>query len=316
MDFLFVMIGLVILMAAGDALVRGAVALSLRAGIPAIVVGSTIVAFGTSAPELLVSVQAALADAPGIALGNVVGSNIANIWLVLGVPALIAPIGGVTRGATRNLLFMLVSTVVFTALILPGTIVWWGGLVLLALVALMVGDSVRHSLEARAADRAETALADLEDVDLHIAGWKIAALMVVGLVGLPVGADLLVDGARAIARDFGVSETLIGLTIVAVGTSLPELATSVMAAVRRETDVAIGNVVGSNIFNLTFIIGVTALLTPIQVPEEILRRDIWAMILAALVVASFILMNRSMGRLVGVAFLAIYAGYIGVAVST
>jgi cation:H+ antiporter len=285
MDAILLILGLVLLVGAGDALVRGAVALSLQLGIPAIIISATVVAFGTSAPELLISVQAALEDSPGIALGNVVGSNIANVFLVLGVPALIVPLAGCGADAHRNLYLMLGATALFTGLVLGGTLYWWGGLVLILAVLFMVWDSIRIGMEARNGANAE-ALADLvelEDVD---------------------------PGARGIARDFGVSEAAIGLTVVAVGTSLPELATTVMAALRRHTDVAIGNVIGSNIFNITAIIGAATLVSPLAVPEEILDRDLWVMIGASILLTPIVLMCRRIGRSTGAAFLLLYAGYI------
>lgn len=315
MDFLFIIAGLVLLLAAGDALVRGAVAMSLRLGVPAVIVGATVVAFGTSAPELLISVQAAIEGSPGIALGNVVGSNIANVWLVLGLPALISPIAGCGQDAHRNLWFMLLATAIFTVLLLPGTIWWWGGLVLIGVTALMVADSVRHSMATRAANGAVAEeIAELEDVDPNMAPWKIAGLITASLIGLPVGAQLLIDGARGVATDFGVSETVIGLTIVALGTSLPELATTLMAAVRSQADVAIGNVVGSNIFNVTFIIGAAALVGPMDVPDEILSRDCWVMVAAALTLAPFVLTCRQICRRAGSIFLLLYIGFVVFAV--
>ena len=174
MDLAYLILGLALLVGAGDALVRGAVALSLRLSIPAIIVSATVVAFGTSAPELLISIKAALEDAPGLALGNVVGSNIANVLLVLGVPALIAPLAGCGTDAHRNLYFMIAATVVFSVFVLSGAIVWWSGLILLGLAIVMVIDSLREGLRATAAgaDLSEE-LADLEDVDPDMAPWKI-----------------------------------------------------------------------------------------------------------------------------------------------
>ncbi|MEM1343332.1 MAG: calcium/sodium antiporter [Pseudomonadota bacterium] len=306
-DFAALGAGLAVLVLAGDLLVRGAVALSLRFGLSPIVVSATIVAFGTSAPELLISVQAALEGAPGIALGNVVGSNIANVWLVLGVPALIAPLAAIGADAHRNTWFMIGATTVFSALVLNGTIGLWGGLLLLAITAAMVGDALRLAFANNGAE-AES-IAEIEDVDPHMAPWKIAGLIVAGLVGLPFGAHLLVDGAQAIARDLGVSEAVIGVTIVAVGTSLPELATTVAAALRNQADVAIGNVVGSNIFNLTAIIGTAALFAPLGVPQEILSRDLWVMLAATALLLPYVLLNRKICRWTGVAFLAAYAAF-------
>ena len=316
MDLFYLISGLALLVGAGDALVRGAVGLSLRFGIPAIIVSATIVAFGTSAPELLISVQAALEGAPGIALGNVVGSNIANVLLVLGVPALIAPLPGCGTDAHRNLYFMIGGTLVFSALVLIGVIPFWGGLILLAISFYMVWDSLKIGLAASAGagDSAVAAeLSELEDVDPNMPRWKMIALLAAGIVGLPIGASLLIDGARGIALAMGVSETVIGLTLVAIGTSLPELATTVMAAIRRQTDVAIGNVIGSNIFNITAIIGTAALFAPLEVPDEIYYRDLWVMIGASAVLVPFVLMCRPMGRLAGAAFMLSYVGYVYVA---
>lgn len=316
MDVLYLAVGLLLLVGAGDALVRGAVALSLRLGMAAFLVSATVVAFGTSAPELLISVKAALDGAPGIALGNVVGSNIANVLLVLGVPALIAPIAGCGQEAHRNLYFMIGATLVFAGLALSGEITWWGGAILLAIAIAMVWDSVREGLKAHAEGKEEAALADLEDVDPHMAPWKIGVLVAAGLVGLPLGAQLLVDGAQGIARDLGVSEAVIGLTIVAIGTSLPELATTVMAALRGQADVAIGNVIGSNLFNLTAIIGAAALTAPLAVPAEILTRDLWVMIGATALLVPYVLFCRTLCRWTGAVYLSLYVVYLVVAYAT
>jgi cation:H+ antiporter len=312
MDAILLTLGLVILVCAGDALVRGAVALSLQLGIPAFIISATVVALGTSAPELLISVQAALEDAPGIALGNVVGSNIANVLLVLGIPALIVPIAGCGPAAHRNLYLMLGATVLFSALVLGGTIFWWGGLALVSVAMIMVWDSVRVARAIRAGPGYEVLdeLLELEDVDPDMARWKVLLLIAVGIVGLPIGAHLLINGARGIALDFGISEAAIGLTVVAIGTSLPELATTVMAALRRHADVAIGNVIGSNIFNITAVIGAAALAAPLAVPEEIASRDLWVMIGASLLLTPFVLGCRRIGRPAGGAFLLLYGIYI------
>ncbi|MCH8168778.1 MAG: calcium/sodium antiporter [Proteobacteria bacterium] len=312
MDAILLTLGLVILVGAGDALVRGAVALSLQFGIPAFIISVTVVAIGTSVPELLISVQAALADAPGIALGNVVGSNIANVLLVLGIPALIVPIAGCGPAAHRNLYLMLGATVLFSGFILGGTLFRWAGLVLVSVALFLVWDSVRMARAARAGRNREALdeLAELEDADPDMATWKVLLLIAAGIVGLPIGAHFLIDGARAIARDFGISEAAIGLTVVAVGTSLPELATTVMAALRRHADVAIGNVIGSNIFNITAVIGAAALAAPLAVPDEIASRDLWVMIGATLLLTPFVLGCRRIGRPAGGVFLLLYGVYI------
>ena len=314
-DLAMVGAGIVLLVAAGEALVRGALNLALRAGIPPLVVGLTVVAFGTSAPELLVSVQAVLKDAPGIALGNVVGSNIANILLVLGVPALMTAVQAGEGDVRRGYLTMLAATALFIALAFTGPFGWVHGLILLAGLGLMLADNMRTAQAHR------TAIADghvtqdeLPSADPNAGVPKIALLLIAGLVGLPIGADLLIDGAVDIARTFGVSEVMIGLTLVAVGTSLPELATTVIAAIRRSSDVALGNVIGSNVFNLLGIIGVASLVGPLPVPPSLLVIDLWVMLGAALVVAPVALRGASIGRLGGGALLLAYAGYLGVLV--
>lgn len=302
-DILLVAAGLVILLVAGDFLVRGAVNLALRLGVPAMMVGMTVVAFGTSAPELLVSVQAVLAGAGGLALGNVVGSNIANILLVMGAPALIAPVL-LERESRRDFLIMIGATLVFMALALTGTIGLWQALVLLAAFALFMGDSIIRGRRER------VALDDLEGADPNLQGPKIAGFLALGLIGLPLGAQLLVTGAVDIAEAMGVSDVVIGLTIVAIGTSLPELATTMMAAIRREGGVALGNILGSNIFNLLFILGVAGLIGPMTVPPEMLRLDLWVMLGAALILAPFIWTGKPIGRLLGLALLLAYATYL------
>jgi cation:H+ antiporter len=311
MELLSLLAGLGLLVGAGDALVRGAVALSLRLGISAVLVSVTIVGFGTSAPELLISVQAALAGSPGIALGNVVGSNVANVLLVLGVPAVLAPLAGCGREVHRNLYLMIGATALFAALVLGGTIGRLGGAALLGLALFMVIDTLRSARAARGALRAE-ALAEAAEFRTGHPGMDrrwIALLIGAGILGLPLGAHLLVEGARALAAAQGISEAAIGLTVVAIGTSLPELATSVMAAMRRHAGVAIGNVIGSNIFNLTAIAGTAALVHPLEVPPEILSRDLWCMIAASLLLVPFVLLQHRIGRRAGAAFLALYGIY-------
>lgn len=305
MDLLYVAGGLALLVFGGDGLVKGAVALALRLGIPALIVGLTVVAFGTSAPELLVSIQAALKGQAGIALGNVVGSNIANILLILGLPALITTIHTSQIDTRRGYLVMMAASLLFAALCFVGPLTWWHGLILLAGLALSIWDNIRQARAHRAA-----AEADLLGADDHMPFWKIAAFILLGLVGLAVGANLLVEGAVNIARALGVSETVIGLTLVAIGTSLPELVTSVMAAFRKQADVAIGNVIGSNTFNLLSILGVTAVIAPMQVPAQILGFDLWVMLAVSLLLVPFIYFRRDIGKLAGVLLTGAYIAYM------
>ncbi|MDN5787310.1 calcium/sodium antiporter [Pseudorhodobacter sp.] len=304
MDLVIVAIGLILLVVAGDALVRGAVNLSLRLGIPPLIVGLTVVAFGTSAPELLVSVSAVLDGVPGIALGNVVGSNIANVFLVLGIPAIISTIHSSTLGVSRSYVIMLAASALFVLLCFLGPIRWWHALILLAAMGATLWDNI-HSARTQKKLAAET----LDGVDPGAPWWKVIGFLAVGLIGLPLGAELLVDGASGIARMFGISETVIGLTLVAVGTSLPELVTSIVAASKKQADVAMGNVIGSNIFNLLGIIGVAGLVGPIPVPATMLHSDLWVMLAAALILIPFILMRRDITRRVGIGFVIAYAVY-------
>jgi cation:H+ antiporter len=306
MDVASVVAGLVLLVLAGDALVRGSVNLSLRLGIPPLIVGLTVVAFGTSAPELLVSVSAVLENAPGIALGNVVGSNIANILLVLGIPAIISTIHSSTLGVSRGYITMLAATALFIGLCFLGPITWWHAGILLIGLGVMIFDNLRSARAARNSAKEE----ELEGADPSAPWWKIIAFLILGLIGLPLGADFLVTGASSIARVFGISETVIGLTLVAIGTSLPELATSVVAALKKQADVAMGNVIGSNVFNLLGIIGVAGFVGPIPVPFSMLQSDLWVMAGASLLLVPFILMRFDITRTVGFAFIAAYVGYV------
>mgnify|MGYP005853383679 CR=1 FL=1 len=313
MPWVMVALGLVILLLAGDALVKGAVNLALRIGVPALIVSLTIVAFGTSAPELLISVNAVLAGKPGLALGNVVGSNTANVLLVLGIPALIAVMHTSACDCKRAYFQMLAATVLFIALAFRGTFDWIAGLVLLGALALMLGDAFRsaraHRREAAAA-LAATDENEVEGADPDMPWWQIITFLVLGLVGLPLGADILVDNASILAVRYGVSEAAIGLTLVALGTSLPELATTVMAAIRRQADVALGNVIGSNMFNLLAIIGVTALVGEVPVDPEFLRFDLWVMLAASLALIPFVILCRDLGRVWGIVLTCGYVGYV------
>ena len=314
MDFVFAGLGLVILLLAGDSLVRGAVNLSLRLGVPALIVSLTVVAFGTSAPELLITIKAVLDDVPGIALGNVVGSNTANILLVLGVPALIAGLNTSECDTRRSYLVMLAASVFFIAVCFFGPITWVHGLILLALLAAILWDQGREALaHRREADAGED---EVEGADPDMPAWQIAVFMVLGLIGLPLGADLLVDASVSIAKTFGVSDTVIGLTLVAIGTSLPELATTVMAAIRKQADVALGNVIGSNMFNLLGIVGVAGLFGTFAIPPEFLRFDLWVMLAASLALAPLVFSKTmNMTKRWGILFTGLYAVYLLIVVS-
>jgi cation:H+ antiporter len=294
--------GLVLLTFGADYLVRGAISLANRLGMPPLLIGLTVVGFGTSMPELLVSLQAALGGAPAIAVGNVVGSNTANILLILGVAAAISPIAARIPNLKRDLVMMLVAAVVMLGLGFWGVVNFWLGLTSFAVLAAYLA-WVTHTDRRRMTE---------EEAELVVkfAGWKEAVFIVGGLGALFIGADLLIDAATAIARSFGISEAVIGLTIVAVGTSLPELATSVVAAFRRHAEVALGNVVGSNIFNILGILGITAMVIPVPVETSMASFDIPFMLAVSLALVALILATGRISRGAGVAMVAAYTGYV------
>ncbi|WP_411837727.1 calcium/sodium antiporter [Paracoccus sp. ME4] len=302
-EILLVLGGLALLVAGGDLLVKGAVGLSLKLGMTPLVVGLTVVAFGTSAPELLVSVSAALQGSSGIAMGNVVGSNTANVLVILGVTALISVI--VTKGhdLRESWMMMIGASVLLIALAMTGQIGRIGGVILLLAMAAVLWRQL------------STGRSDGDEIGGQTAGAGWARILIwlgLGLVLLPVGANLLVGGATEIARAFGISETVIGLTLVAVGTSLPEMAASVASALKGRADMALGNVVGSNIFNILGILGITTLIAPLPVPPEMLRLDLWVMLAAALLLWPFLFRAVNVTRVVGAAFIAAYGVYVWV----
>lgn len=316
MDWLLSGLGLVILLLAGDALVKGAVNLSLRVGIPALIVSLTIVAFGTSAPELLISINAVLENKPGLALGNVVGSNTANILLVMGIPALIAVLYTSHCDSRKTYVFMILSTVLFIGLAFRGQFDTFAGVILLAALALVLGDAFRDAHKHRKQTDAEADGQDkIEGADPGMPWWQIIVFLVLGLIGLPLGADLLVDSASEIARRFGVSDSVIGLTLVALGTSLPELATTVMAVRRGQAEVALGNVIGSNMFNLLAIIGITSLIGTIPVDPSFLEFDLWVMLAVSLMIVPFVFLKKDITRIWGICLTALYVLYVVVVLS-
>lgn len=307
MAWFFVVLGLVTLLLAGDLLVRAAVNLALRLGISVLVVSLTVVAFGTSAPELLIVLSAMADDAPGLAMGNIVGSNTANILLVLGLPALAAGLYTTGFDTKKAFISMIWATVLFITLAFMGPFSWWHGGLMLAVLAAILLDQV---WTARRVSSVAVATEDLNGVDTSMPGWKISLYLLFGLVGLPLGAKVLVVNAEIIAQEFGVPETAIGLTLIAVGTSLPELATTTVAAIRRQADVALGNVIGSNMFNLLAIIGIAALVGPIPVADEFLRFDLWIMLAASFLLIPFVFFGRNITRIWGAALTLLYMAYL------
>ena len=313
MAYVMLVAGIAILLVCGDALVRGAVALSVHLGIPTLVIGLTVVAFGTSAPELVVSLRAALTGVPGIAIGNVVGSNIANIFLVLGLPAIIAATDCNQPFLRRNMLYVIGASLLFIGLCYKGVLTFFDGALLFSLLVIFLLEQARRAEKHRdvAAILGEDAIEMIDHESGHPTSiWLIVAILAIGLAGLPLGAGLTVAGASQIARDFGISDTAIGLTIVALGTSLPELAATLPAAIRGHAGLALGNVLGSNLFNLLAIMGVTAMVTPVPIPDEFFRMDFWVMLAASMALIPFVVRRSSISRAPGVAFVLCYVLYI------
>jgi cation:H+ antiporter len=297
-----VVVGLLALLFGGDALVRGAVALAQRAGLSPLVIGLTLVGFGTSVPELLTSVYAALDGLPGIAFGNVVGSNIANILLILGVAAIIAPFGA-KPVIGRDGWWMLGATAACIAIIMTGQVGLLAGLAGVTALAVYI------MIVLRQPEAAENVLDDIPR-DVPSSPWLAMVTFLAGLVGVVLGAKFLVDGASGIARIFAVSEAVIGLTIVAIGTSLPELVTSVIAARKGHADLALGNVIGSNIFNILGILGITVVIQPMVVPPEMLGSDMWVFAGSALALVAVAAVWGKVGRTAGVVFVGAYIAFL------
>ena len=310
MTLLFLLLGLVLLVVGGELLVRGAVQLAQKFRISPLLIGLTLVGFGTSTPELVTSLQAAFAGSPGIAVGNVVGSNVANILLILGITALIFPVAVAKETFKRDGLVLALSTVMCLGAVLYGQLTPLLGAVFVASLAGYIYFAFRQERQSNAA---ADAAAGMTQADFPAPSLPMIALdllfVVVGLALTIFGARFLVSSAIEIATAFNVSETIIGLTIVAVGTSLPELVTSVMAALRKHSDIAFGNIVGSNIYNIFGILGVTAIIKPIDVPPQIASLDIWVMIAATVLLFITATSRWRIGRVEGGIMLAAYVGY-------
>lgn len=312
MIYLTLVGGFILLLIGGDLLVRGAVGVARRFNVSPLLIGLTLVGFGTSTPELVTSLQAAAIGSPGIAVGNVVGSNIANILLILGIAALVQPIAVDPAALKRDGSMLVIATAACAVAILAGTLSpIAGGLFIAGLIAYVVFTYLRERRAPDASAAMHTHEAEsVAEAPANV--WLGIGLFVVGLAATVFGARLLVGGAVELARGYGISETIIGLTIVAVGTSLPELVTSVMAAIRRQGDVALGNVIGSNIYNILGILGITAILIPIPVPPEIMRLDLWVMIAVTALLLIFAFTGRKLSRMEGGVLTAGYAAYLAV----
>ncbi|MBU1176445.1 MAG: calcium/sodium antiporter [Alphaproteobacteria bacterium] len=297
--------GLGFLYFGGEALVAGAVSIANRLRLPAFLIGLTVVGFGTSMPELVVSFDAAMIGAFEISLGNIIGSNTANILLILGLAAVISPISLAGERLFRDLAVMLAAALALAALAFAGEIGRWAG-------AGLLGMLLFYLVWVAVADRNRGAGDDEPRAIMPL--WKEVGAIVVGLILLISGGDMLVSAATGIARNLGIPEAVIGLTIVAVGTSLPELATSVVAAIRKQSAIAVGNIVGSNIFNIAGILGVTAIFVPLPISAGFATLDIPVMIGVSAAMSVLVFLSKGISRLAGLFFLAAYAAYVSLMV--
>ena len=311
MTYLFLILGLATLIIGGEFLVSGAVGIAKKFQISTLVIGMTVISFGTSAPELLVSIQAALSGVPEIAIGNVIGSNIANIALVLGITVIIFPIVIDKNSKIIDWPMMMLSSILFYVFFLffgDGYVIErWEGIVLfvllLSFIYYLISSSRKKSKKLAKESITEVEIEPVKNI------WKSLGLLVLGLVGLYFGAAWLLESAVILAGVFGMSNEVIGLTIVAFGTSVPELVTSAVAAFKKETDISIGNLIGSNIFNIMAVIGITAIVKPIPVGWETNSNMIW-MLAIAFALLPLMLIGKKLGRLKGVMLFGTYVVYI------
>ncbi len=316
MNFLFLAIGVVLLTVGGEALIRGALSSARRLGVSPLLSGLVIVGFGTSAPELVVSVDAAIHQRPDIAIGNVVGSNIGNILLILGICGLITPLAVKPLALRRDAVMVVAASILFLVLVGGRMLTAVDGVIFLLVLLAYLAWAYR-SERSNNAPSAELHMAEAEElVSLPTSVILTSAAIIGGLLLLIAGSQVLLIGAIGIAEHFGVSEAVVGLTLVAVGTSLPELSISVIATLRRHADVAVGNILGSNIFNLLGILGVSALLQPLPVHARILQFDQWVMLGSSLLLLLFLFTGRQVSRLEGGILLTGYGVYISLSLTT
>lgn len=306
-EILLLVLGFAALIAGGELLVRGAAGLALKAKISPMIVGLTIVSLGTSAPELFASVRAALMGNPDISVGNVIGSNIANLGLVLGITVLIFPIPVDRSVLKKEWIIMILATLAFFFLSYDNNLGLLDGLLLVACIVAFTG-----YLMYKGVGKHEMTATEAQGHKKHAkyGFWVLAGLIIFGCLGLYFGSEWFLEGSIDIAQRFGVSDHVIGVTLVAFGTSIPELAASGIAAFRRQTDISLGNLIGSNIFNIFAVLGITAIVNPLSVDDHILHNDFFWMLGIALLLFPIMLVGSKITRFNGVLLLATYAVYI------
>lgn len=315
MQFVYFLLGLTLLAFAGDYLVNGAVAVAQKLNIPTLVIGLTIVAIGTSMPELVVSIEAALLGEPAVALGNVIGSNISNATLILGVPALLLPYAMKDAMSRQSALILVIVTVIFMWFMSDGSLSSLDGFILLfGLLSYLIATYVL-------AKKFGAEVPEVEEVaSQHIAMPRATFYIIGGIAGLIVGGKLTVEGALRIADIFNLSAGAVGLTIVALGTSLPELAASIAAARKNQAGLAIGNIIGSNAMNILGIMGITAAISPLAVSASILHWEMWIMLASTVLIAGILYIakcvNRWMGALLVLGYIAFMIEVLAFGVSS
>jgi cation:H+ antiporter len=309
MMYLLLIGGFAVLLLSAEIFIRGAVGLAKILRLPPLVIGMTVVAIGTSAPELVVTLDASLSGSPGMALGNIIGSNIANVLLILGVSCMLAAITEPENSHRRDSIVLVAGTAMFALLCAQGVLSFWsGGALLVAFAGFLVSSYRTESKDEAAIAEHILEVEGMSSVAAPV--WAIVLMVLAGMAGIVWGADLLVEGGVSIARTFGVSEEIIGLTVIALGTSLPELAASVVAAYRGHSDIAVGNIVGSNLFNILGITGLVAMMTPLPVSGNILSFDLWVMLGATMLLLPILAGRWQPGRGSGAVFLVLYGSYI------
>ena len=306
MEFVLIVVGLVILVLGGDSLVRGASALALRFKVPPMLVGMTVVALGTSAPEMVVTVQAALAGKPDIAIGNVVGSNIANVALILGITIIIFPILIKKDSLRWDWVAMMGASLLFFVFAWDGEISRVDGLIFLVALVAFIGFSFYRVRRRR--KKEDTPPVETPEKPKRVI-YSIL-FVVIGIVGLIFGARWFLEGAETVARDFGISDRVIAISLVAFGTSVPELAASVIAAFKKEQDISLGNIIGSNLFNILAILGVTSMISPISVAPEIMEDDIYWMLATSFIILPLGIYKLRLGRWQGFLLVASYITFM------
>lgn len=307
MSYFLILLGLVVLIFGGDVLVQGASGIAKKLKLSPLVIGMTVVAFGTSSPELMVSLKAAYMGSPEIALGNVVGSNIANIALVLGITVLILPMAVDRNSKNIDWPVMMAASLLFVFVALDGEISRFEGIVMFLSLVVFVAFMIRNS---RKKNKNVISEVEVETPNVYVSIGKNIA----GLVMLYFGSKWLVSGAIDVANDFNIDKRVIGITVIAFGTSVPELATSVIAAIRKQTDISIGNLVGSNIFNILCVIGLTATVQPIAVDSKIINPDAYWMLAIAFALGLMMFFWKKINRFHGVLLVVSYLIYIGILV--